>query len=174
MRGSRFVWWRSDDDMPAPGRRRRHSTTRATLVSVVAATTVSSGCYRYVPNAQANFVVGEEVRVRLTSDGAATLLPVVGADVAAIDGRITARTDTAYGLSVGGTLKRAGTSAVWSGESITVPITAIAGVDRRVLDTRKTALVSGLAVGVGALAALVISAVTGGGSTGSDPGTTPP
>jgi hypothetical protein len=144
------------------------------VLSVAAATTLSTGCYRYVPSAQPNLAPGEEVRVRLTNDGSATLQPIVGADVTAIDGRVTSRSDTAYALSIGGTVKRAGDTAVWNGEPITVPLTAIAGVDRRVLNTRKTFLVSGLAVGAGALAALVISAVSGGGSTGSNTGTTPP
>jgi len=174
MPGSRLVRGRSDDDMRRSVSRARQLAPRTTVLAVVAATTMTTGCYRYVPSAQPNVVLGEEVRVRLTSDGSATLQPVVGADVAAIDGRVTARNDTAYALTVGGTVKRAGDSAVWSGEPITVPLTAIAGVERRVLDTRKTFLVSGLAVGAGVLAALVISGVTGGGSTGSNTGTTPP
>ena len=174
MAGSRFVWRRSDDDTRERVANSFHPTTRATVLCIVAASTLSNGCYRYVPSAQPTLALGEEVRVRLTNDGSATLRPVVGADVTAIDGRVTSRSDTAYALSVGGTLKRAGDTAVWNGEPITVPLTAIAGVDRRVLDSRKTFLVSGLAIGAGALAALVISAVSGGGSSGPDTGTTPP
>jgi hypothetical protein len=147
---------------------------RTAVLSWVAASTLTTGCYRYIPGPQTVPGVGEEVRVRLTSDGSTVMVPLVGADVTAIGGRVTARSDSAYALSVGETLKRAGVTAVWNGEPVTVPVTAIAGVDRRVLDKRKTFLVSGLAVAAGALAAVVISAVTGGGSTGSDTGTTPP
>lgn len=149
-------------------------TARTAVLSWVAASTLTTGCYRYVPGPQAILGVGEEVRVRLTSDGSAVMVPLVGADVTAIGGRVIARSDTAYALTVGETLKRAGETAVWNGEPVTVPVTAIAGVDRRVVDKRKTFLVSGLAVAAGALAAVVISAVSGGGSTGSDTGTTPP
>lgn len=152
-------------------RRRANTAGRTTLLVVVAA---STACYQYLPNKQPDLRVGEEVRVHLTNSGSAALQGFVGSDVAAIDGRVTARSDTAYALSVGGTTKRTGGSAVWSGEPVTVPVGVIAQVDRRVLDKRKTLLVSALSAGVGALAAVVISSVSGGGSSGPDTGTTPP
>jgi hypothetical protein len=163
----------SQRSQPLTNRRpaRAHHPVRATLLAVLAA---SNACYSYVPNRQSELAVGEEVRVHLTSTGSTVLQPVVGADVAAIDGRVTARTDSAYALSVGGTTKRAGETAVWTGEPITIPTTAIASADRRVLNRRKTFLVSALSVAGAALAAVVISAVSGGGSTGTDTGTTPP
>ena len=157
--------------LAAPPRPRARRPARATLLAVLAA---SNACYSYVPNRQPALAVGEEVRVHLTSAGSAALQPLVGADVAAIDGRVTARSDTAYALSVGGTTKRAGETAVWTGEPITIPTTAIAGADRRVLNRRKTFLVSALSVAGAALVAAVIGAVSGGGSTGNDTGTTPP
>ena len=141
------------------------------VLTVVAA---STACYRYVPNTSADVQVGEEVRVRLTSSGSAALQALVGADVVAIDGRVTARSDTAYALAMGGTTKRAGDSAVWSGESVTVPRNAIAGVENRVLNKRKTLLVSALGVAGAALVAVIVSAVSGSGSSGPDSGTTPP
>lgn len=144
---------------------------RTTLLAAMAA---STACYQYVPNPQSDLAVGQEIRVHLTSGGSTALQPVVGADVALIDGRVTARSDSAYALTVGGTTKRAGESAVWSGEPVTVPVGAIAGVDRRVLNKRKTLLVSALAVVGGGLAAVVISAVSGGGSSRPDTGTDPP
>ena len=146
-------------------------TARAVLLTLVA---VSTACYRYVPNASSDLQVGEEVRVRLTSSGSVALQSLVGADVIAIDGRVTARSDTAYALSMGGTTKRAGDSAVWSGEPVSVPRTAIAGAEHRVLNRKKTLLMSALGVGGAALVAVIVSAVSGSGSSGSDGGTTPP
>jgi hypothetical protein len=141
------------------------------VLTVVA---VSTACYRYVPNTSADLQVGEEVRVRLTSNGSVALQSLVGADVVAIDGRVTARTDTAYALSIGGTTKREGDSAVWSGEPVTVPRNAIAAVEHRVLNKKKTLLMSALGVAGAALIAVIVSAVSGSGSSSSDGGTTPP
>ena len=141
------------------------------VLTVVAA---STACYRYVPNTRSDLQVGEEVRVRLTSDGSAALQNLVGANVVAIDGRVTARSDTAYALSMGGTTKREGDSAVWSGEPVTVPRSAIAAVEHRVLHKKKTLLMSAAGIAGAALVAVVVSAVSGGGSSGPDGGTTPP
>ena len=146
-------------------------TARAAVLTIVA---VSTACYRYVPNASADLQVGEEVRVRLTSNGSVALQSLVGSDVIAIDGRVTARSDTAYALSIGGTTKREGDSAVWSGEPVTVPRNAIAGVEHRVLNKKKTLLMAALGVGAAALVAVIVSAVSGSGSSGPDGGTTPP
>ena len=134
----------------------------------------SSACYQYLPNPSSDLRVGEEVRLHLTSSGSTALQPIVGSDVAAIDGRVISRADTAYAVSVGGTTKRAGGSAVWSGEQIQIPVGAIERVDRRVLSKRKTLLMSAASVAGAALVAVVVSTVSGGGSTGPDTGVTPP
>jgi hypothetical protein len=142
------------------------------VLSVVAA---STGCYRYVPGAQSSDLqIGEEVRVRLTSSGSVALQSLVGSDVVAIDGRVTVRSDTAYALAVGATTKKEGDSVVWTGEPVTVPRSAIAGVEHRVLNKRKTVLMSALGIAGAGLVAVIVSAVSGGGSSGPDTGTTPP
>ena len=144
---------------------------RAMVLTVVGA---STACYRYVPDTRSDLQVGEEVRVRLTSNGSVALQSFVGTDVIAIDGRVTALSDTAYALAMGGTTKRAGEAAVWSGEPVTVPRNAIAGVEYRVLNKKKTLLMSALGVAGAALVAVIVSAISGSGSSGSDGGTTPP
>ena len=154
--------------------RQSRSTTRTARAMVLTVVAASTACYRYVPRANTDLQVGEEVRVRLTSNGSVALQPLVGSDIIAIDGRVTARSDTAYGLSMGGTTKREGDSAVWSGEAVTVPRDAIAAVEHRVLNKKKTLLMSALGVAGAALIAVIVSAVSGSGSSGSDGGTTPP
>jgi hypothetical protein len=146
-------------------------TARAMVLTVAAA---STACYRYVPSAGSDLQVGEEVRVRLTSNGSVDLQSLVGTDVVAIDGRVTAKSDSGYALAIGGTTKRAGAAAVWSGEPVTVPRNAIAAVEHRVLNKKKTLLMSALGVAGAALMAVVVSAVSGSGSSGPDGGTTPP
>lgn len=138
------------------------------------AVSTSTACYQYVPAQQTNLRVGEEVRVHLTGSGSSLLSPVVGQNVEAIDGRLTAQADSAYAMSVGGTTRRAGKSAAWSGEQVSVPVGAIEKVDRRVLNKKKTFLGSALGVAGVALMAALISSISGGGSGGPDTGTTPP
>ena len=144
---------------------------KAVLVTALAA---STACYQYLPNQSPDLRVGEEVRLHLTGTGSAALRPLVGSDVEAIDGRVVSRADSVYGLSVGGTTKREGGTAVWTGEQLQIPAGAIARVDRRVLSKRKTLLMSAAAVGAAGLIAAIIAGVTGGGSGGPDTGTTPP
>lgn len=155
----------------APSRRAAFASGRAAVLTALAA---STACYQYLPSQSASVRVGEEVRLHLTSGGSAALQPLVGSDVEAIDGRVVSRADTAYAVSVGGTTKRAGVTAVWNGEQIAVPVGAIASVDRRVLSKRKTFLLSAASIGGAALVAIAISTISGGGSDKSDGGTTPP
>jgi hypothetical protein len=147
--------------------------TRAKAVLVTALAT-STACYQYLPNQSPDLRVGEEVRLHLTGTGSAALRPLVGSDVEAIDGRVVSLADSVYALSVGGTTKREGGTAVWTGEQLQIPAAAIARVDRRVLSKRKTLLMSAAAVGAAGLIAAIIAGVTGGGSGGPDTGTTPP
>ena len=155
--------------------RRSRTAARSARTMVLSVVAVSTACYRYVPSAQpSDLQVGEEVRVRLTSNGSAAMQTLVGADVVAIDGRVTVRSDTAYALAIGATTKKEGNSVVWTGEPVTVPRSAIAGVEHRVLNKRKTVLMSVLGVASAGLVAVIVSAVSGGGSSGPDSGTTPP
>jgi hypothetical protein len=155
----------------APAAARAAGRTRAVLLTALA---TSTACYQYLPNQSSDLRVGEEVRLHLTGTGSVALQPLVGANVEAIDGRVVSRADSAYGVSVGGTTKREGGTAVWTGEQLQIPAGAIARVDRRVLSTRKTLLLSVAAVAGAALIAAIIASVSGGGSSGPDTGTTPP
>jgi hypothetical protein len=165
---------RSDVISTRPGAPHRRAAIASGRAAILAALAASTACYQYLPSQPANVRVGEEVRLHLTSNGTAALQPLVGADVEAIDGRVVSRADTAYAVSVGGTMKRAGVTAVWNGEQIDVPVGAVASVDRRVLSKRKTFLMSAASIAGAALVAVVISSVSGGGSGSSDTGTTPP
>jgi len=136
-----------------------------------------AGCYEYQPvsGALAPTVLdpGSEVRLELSSDGAARLEPLLGPRTVAVEGRIDSATDTAVVLAVSGTRKDGATaSTLWSGGQVTVPRTAIAGLQRRTLDKKRTFFAAGIAV-VGAVLIKVIVSAVGSDSGGDDGGGTP-
>jgi hypothetical protein len=148
------------------------------LLAAIALPLLVAGCYRYAaidPNAALPM---SEVRLNLTAAGASALVPTLGRSPVAVEGRIVQVTDSAYVLSVSSTLVRAPddetslTRTVWAGESVTIPKRAVAVIEQRSLDTRRTATAAGLAAVAGILAARII--VHGVGSSGGDSGTGTP
>jgi hypothetical protein len=129
-------------------------------------------CYRYAP-LDAPAPTGASVRLHLAPAEAASLATTLGAGTAAVEGTIVEASDTTFVLAVTGT-RRAGesTATPWGGDRVTVPRRAVASVEARRLDRRRTATVVGLAaLGAVAVRALVsaIDALAG----GEDPGTGP-
>ena len=61
---------------------------------------------------------------------------------------------------------------VWAGDSVSIPKNAVASVEQRSLDSRRTAAAASVAAVLGVLAARLI--VHGVGSSGSESGTGPP
>jgi hypothetical protein len=127
----------------------------------LAAVLVLSACYQYVPSGTAAAPMGSEVRLVLSQAGASALVPILGRETIAVEGRVSSLTDNSYVVAVSGTLKRGpsldGVSAVsrttWAGEAVTIPRAAVASVEQRSLEPRRT----GFAVVVGA--ALTFAAV---------------
>jgi hypothetical protein len=134
--------------------------------------TTTAGCYRYAPVNGVGPDRGTEVRVRLTDGGAVALAPLIGNRVESVDGRVSAVGDTSLVLAVRMTTDRTGIELPWQGEPVTIPRSAVAGVETRTFDRNRTLLVTG-----GALAAVVLIGVGfslagfGGGSEGGPSGT---
>jgi hypothetical protein len=145
----------------------------------LAAVGVLSACYQYVPSGTTVAPVGSEVRLVLTSAGASALVPILGRETTAVDGRVSSLTDDRYVVAVSGTLRREpsldGVSAVsrttWAGEVVTIPRAAVASVEQRSLEPRRT----GFAVVVGAALAFatvrLITHAIGSSGGGTDGGT---
>jgi hypothetical protein len=144
----------------------------------LAALLLSSACYWYAPHSDVELTPGTEVRFVLTAAGATALAPTLGRQTVAVEGRVTSVAIADYTLSVFATLKREeemdGASSTsrttWAGESVTVPRTAVAGVERRSLDTKRTVLVAALGT-IASIALLHIIVHGGSGGAGSDGGT---
>ena len=133
-------------------------------------------CYRYAPQTSAPPPLGKELRLTLTVPGATALVPILGRETVAVEGRVLSVADTGYVVAVSGTLKRGlGASGEttsrtpWVGESVTIPQNAVAGVELRSLDARRTGLTSALIV-VAAVATVRIIVQALGSSGGATDG----
>ena len=138
----------------------------------------AGGCYRYSaiePNAAAPTA---DVRLNLTAGGAVALASTLGLSTAAVEGRLVRVTEGDYQLAVSSTLKRTDedpssmTRTLWAGESVSIPRSAVAGVEQRSLDRRRTTVAASVATVLGVLAAKLI--VHGVGSSSSEGGTGTP
>jgi len=143
--------------------------------AIIAAGTSLSGCYRYTPiDTQASAsALGDEVRLRLTDAGAVTLAPLVGNRVEIVDGRLSSVADTALTLSVTSTTDRLGSETPWKGEQVTVPRSALAGIERRHLDRGKSYLVGGITAGLVAAVGIGFN-ISGSGDSGKNTSTGTP
>ena len=144
-----------------------------------AAILMVSACYRYVPNTTAPVTAGSELRLVLTPAGSASLVPILGPDTRAVEGRVSSATDSGYVVTVSGTLKRGQdsggeatmTRTTWAGESVRVPRVAIESVELRSLDARKTTFAAVLGAALTAITVKLITHAIGSSGGGTEGGT---
>ncbi len=129
----------------AMSRRRR----RAGL-SVVALATALTGCHTYLPPQDQVPVTGREIAVELNDRGRLLVVPQLGESVLRVHGTLVASTDSTVTMSVSRTVQLQGSSALWTGESVTIPVTGVRGFRLREFSQKRSVA---MAVGVaGALA----------------------
>ncbi|MGH7713371.1 MAG: hypothetical protein ACREOG_18940, partial [Gemmatimonadaceae bacterium] len=133
---------------------------------------LGAACYNYVPISSGAPPVGSEFRAHLTDDGSTRLTPVLGAQVAMVEGRVSGANDSAYIVSVSATTNRAQVQTFWTGESITLPRSAVQSMEARRLDRRRTWLIAAGGIVGGVLAAQVFG--LGGKASGDGGGPPPP
>ena len=106
------------------------------------------------------------------------MAPVLGRGTVAAEGRLSSVTDVAYVLAVSATLKASDdgtvdtTRTVWAGESVTIPRSAVAGIQARTLNRSRTATAFGVGAIVTAIAVKLIVHAAGSGGSGGDTGGT--
>jgi len=132
----------------------------------------ASGCYSYVPIASGAPPLGSEFRANLTDEGSTRLSPVLGAQVATVEGRVTSSNDSAYVVAVSATMSRAHAQTFWTGESITIPRSSVQTIEARTLNRRKTWFIVAAGLVGGVLTAKVFG--WGGGASGDGGGGGPP
>ena len=148
----------------AMSRRRR----RAGL-SVVALATALTGCHTYLPPQDQVPVTGREIAVELNDRGRLLVVPQLGESVLRVHGTLVASTDSTVTMSVSRTVQLQGSSALWTGESVTIPVTGVRGFRLREFSQKRS-----VAMAVGVAGALVVVAprlkIVGGGNGRPDEG----
>jgi len=139
-------------------RRRR----RAGLgVAALAATL--TGCHTYLPPQDQVPVSGREIAVELNDRGRLLVVPQLGESVLRVHGTLVASTDSTVTMSVSRTVQLQGSSALWTGESVTIPVTGVRGFRLREFSQKRS-----VAMAVGVAGALAVVAprlkIVGGGN----------
>jgi hypothetical protein len=140
-------------------------------MAAVAALSVGTGCFTYVPISTSITATGSDVRVRLSPEGSTELSRVMGASINSVDGRLTAVSpDSGIAIAAQWVQTVQGLRERWTGApTFTFPRSYFSSVERRALDRRKST-VAAIAI-VGAMAVVGTVAMRGGGSEGGrDPG----
>jgi hypothetical protein len=140
----------------------------ARRLAACGALTLVVGCYRYAPLVDGGSPDGSEVRLSFGPNVGPELSRILGEQTVGVDGRIASSSDSALTVEVSGTRKADDPRTIaWTGESVLIPRAAIADIQRRTLDKKRTFGIAGLAV-LGAAGITLI--VDGSGSKSSGDG----
>jgi hypothetical protein len=155
----------------------RRPSLRRPFVWVAAGALFSqSACYSYRPAAPSALKASDDVRLVLSSEGSVALQPMLGPDVGRIAGAVQETIgDSSVVLLVDDVTTKAGATVAWRRGRVTVPIRAIAAIERRTLDRRRTRTFA--VVATTAFVAVVVAAIkqaSSSGSSRSGPGSGPP
>jgi hypothetical protein len=120
------------------------------------------GCYVNIPMTTSSPDPGTRLHVQLTDAGSVDLARYLGPNVISIDGRFIQADDSALSVSVNQVSMRSGDEQFWKGETVVLPRSAIAFVQRRKLSTWR----SGLLAGVFLAGLAVLGSSTGGNAGG--------
>ena len=143
------------------------------MIRVLGAATLGAlvvGCYTLRPTRGAVPEVGSQVAFDLNDAGRAALGPLLGPEIAQIEGRLASKDSAGYVLAVTAIRLLRGGEQVWTGEQVRLRSEHVGPAYVRRFDTARSAVVGGTVVG-GFAAFLVGRALTGAGSGGS-PGRT--
>ena len=125
------------------------STSRRIVVAVTLL--VSTGCYTMQPVSEQPFPVGITVELVINDAGRAALRPMMGPEVAKVQGRLVQKDSTGYTVAVTQLgLLRDGTQ-VWSGERVSIKSEYVNSVAERRFSRGRTAVVTAAVLGVVAI-----------------------
>lgn len=119
---------------------------------VVAATLIwSTGCYTMQPVTGQPFPLGMTVELVINDAGRVALRPMMGPEVAKVQGRLVQKDSAGYTLAVTQLgLLRDGTQ-VWSGERVSIKSEYVNSVTERRFSRKRTAVVTAAVMGVVAI-----------------------
>lgn len=125
------------------------STSRRIVVAVTLL--VSTGCYTMQPVTEQPFPLGITVELVINDAGRAALRPMMGPEVAKVQGRLVQKDSVGYTLTVTQLgLLRDGTQ-VWSGERVSIKSEYVNSVTERRFSRARTAAVTAAVLGVVAI-----------------------
>ena len=157
--------------MSHPRRWRIDATARAAGSLVLLA--VTGGCYTYRPVEVPGPEVGAQVSAELSRDGSSAMTPVLGPDVASVNGKVVEASADTLRLSLVSVTNQRGIPTSWRGELVPVPRAGVNNLGQRRLATGGTALLSvGITAGLYVLYRLIggPSIIEGSGGTGGGGG----
>src|SRR5438128_6545214 len=153
-------------------KRPRHPVCMRSAI-MIAAASLTAGCYSYNPLRTPDPEPGMSVAVTLTDAGTLELGPYLGLDAFIVRGRYVRADERGLVLAVLQVETKRGDWQPWAGESVTLPTGHIASLEARRLAKGRTVLLAG--VGVASLAATTLAfTLTGGGGGSGGSGTRPP
>ncbi len=128
-------------------------SARSTSRRIVVAVTLlaSTGCYTMQPVSEQPFPLGITVELVINDAGRAALRPMMGPEVAKVQGRLVQKDSTGYTVAVTQLgLLRDGTQ-VWSGERVSIKSEYVNSVAERRFSRGRTAVVTAAVLGVVAI-----------------------
>ena len=126
---------------------------RSTSRRIVVAVTLLglTGCYTMQPVSEQPFPLGMTVELIINDAGRAALRPMMGPEVAKVQGRLVQKDSTGYTVAVTQLgLLRDGTQ-VWSGERVSIKSEYVNSVAERRFSRGRTAVVTAAVLGVVAI-----------------------
>lgn len=141
--------------------------------TVIAVACMAMGCYNYTSLATVTPEPGTNVALQLTDPGSWELAHYLGPEVFVVRGRYLGESEKGILMSVSSVELRRGDEFSWAGETVTVPVHDVAGVEVRRLARGRSALLlgAGVAAVVATTAAFSLSnsSINPGRSNGTPP-----
>jgi hypothetical protein len=116
----------------------RAAAHRRRAAGVLALAALTTGCHSWEPVAAGALPPGT---VRVTLAPGASTAATLGPNAAALDGRLVARTDSSVTLAVSEVARASGAEERWTGDAVTLPLSAVLRVERQRLARGRTAAV---------------------------------
>jgi hypothetical protein len=130
---------------------------------------VMAGCYNVRPLTAPVPEPGARVVATLTDEGSREMAGQVGPRVRAVEGVFQRAVADTLEVDVVRVLQMDGVSSYWNLERVRIPRQAVATVDERLLDTRRSVLAGGAIVAGALLVARTLGPVFTGGGGGGEP-----
>jgi hypothetical protein len=138
-------------------------------VLLCALVSAQAGCYSVRPIDTPEPQPGTRVIASLTDAGAQDVAGQVGPRARAVEGMLERASADTLEIGVIRVVERDGGFSFWNQERVRIPTSAVATLDERMLDTRRSILAAGGITAGALLLARAFSAVFTGGGSGEDP-----